>query len=498
MPVELKTTEWRPRAVKNGSVTTAESEPIGDPFAKLPAPLMPKDILPPIIEAFADWQARNKGVATHGPASAALTVCAAAIPDHVRIKVKVHELWHESARLWTALIGPPSAKKSPVLRAAMAPLKKFEKQEYARWAQAIVEWKKEDKDTRGPEPILRQYVLNDSTIEATGVVSAENEQGLLLERDELAGWFGAMDKYSSSRGAAADRAFWLQAWNGGPHKVNRISRPSIYIPNLSFSIIGGIQPDTMRRFAVDTVDDGLLQRLLPISVGSAEVGEDAPDTGDFYKNYEALVVRLTQLPETVVTFQAGAQTIRRQFERYAHELVRLEALSPQFSAFCGKLDGLFARLALIFHCCDSINLKILVEAQTIPEHIPEATAERVQQLMCAFIIPHAMRFYLEVAGETAAMADAKSIAGYILAKKVNRLTFGILTRDCRACRGKTREEVIRMLEPLEIFGWLEPDDLFRPRAWVVNSTVHEMFAERAEQERERRNKIRDLLKDMKE
>ena len=65
-------------------------------------------------------------------AYAALTVCAAAIPDHVRIRVKVHKAWIESARLWTTLIGPPSAKKSPILRAALAPLKRVEKHMVAR------------------------------------------------------------------------------------------------------------------------------------------------------------------------------------------------------------------------------------------------------------------------------------------------------------------------------------------------------------------------------
>ena len=42
------------------------------------------------------------------------------------------------------------------------------------------------------------------------------------------------------RGAAKDRGFWLQAFNGGPYTVNRISRGSILIENLSVSLLGGI------------------------------------------------------------------------------------------------------------------------------------------------------------------------------------------------------------------------------------------------------------------
>ena len=63
----------------------------------------------------------------------------------------------------------------------------------------------------------------------------------------------------------------------------------------------------------------------------------------------------------------------------------------------------------------------------------------------------------------------------------------------RACRGKTRDDVRRLLEPLEMFGWIIPDDLNQPRAWEVNPLVHERFAERAEQERTRRERIREII-----
>ena len=99
--------------------------------------------------------------------------------------------------------------------------------------------------------------------------------------------------------------------------------------------------------------------------------------------------------------------------------------------------------------------------------------------MKEFIIPHAMRFYLDIAGETGTMASARTIAGWILAKEINRLTFGDLTTNVRCCRGKTRDDVLRMLEPLEMLGWITPDDLITPRAWTVNSQVHPRFADRA-------------------
>ena len=224
--------------------------------------------------------------------------------------------------------------------------------------------------------------------------------------------------------------------------------------------------------------------MVPITVGSADVGEDSPDLGHAFKEYDALIARMSRLQPQVMKFNAAAQEIRRAFERHTHQLANLEILSPQLAAFCGKLDGLFARIALTFHCCES---------QPPTEHVSEETASRVERLMKDFIIPHAMRFYLEIAGETGTMASARSIAGYILAKRVDRLTFGILTRDCWPCRGRSRDEVVHMLEPLEMFGWLIPDDPIVPRAWTVRPDVHEKFADQASQERERRETVRTII-----
>lgn len=47
-----------------------------------------------------------------------------------------------------------------------------------------------------------------------------NPRGLLLVRDELAGWIGGMNLYS--RGDGNDRAFWLQAHGGRPWTPDRV------------------------------------------------------------------------------------------------------------------------------------------------------------------------------------------------------------------------------------------------------------------------------------
>ena len=208
----------------------------------------------------------------------ALAVCAGAIPDNVKLQVKRHNTgWLESARLWVALVGPPpSSKKTPIMTAAARPLRKIDAvqaRDYADMRSVYEKLPKEEKLRTDPPKQVRS-VLQDTTIEAAQDILKDSPDGLLCYQDELSGWFGAMDKYSAGRGSAKDRAFWLEAFNGGSYSVQRVGRGSVFIENLSISLVGGIQPEPIRQIADDSVDDGLLQRLLPITLTPAVAGRD--------------------------------------------------------------------------------------------------------------------------------------------------------------------------------------------------------------------------------
>lgn len=81
-------------------------------------------------------------------------------------------------------------------------------------------------------------------------------------RDELAGFLSnlARKEYQS------DRAFYLTAFNGDDQfTYDRIERGTIFIPNATVSIIGGIQPARIIPIIQDMHrginDDGLMQRF---------------------------------------------------------------------------------------------------------------------------------------------------------------------------------------------------------------------------------------------
>jgi hypothetical protein len=249
-------------------------EPV-DLWGSFDPPELPKDLLPPLIEQFAFTEGLNMGCDPAGLAMAALTVCAAAIPDGVQLRMKKNsDQWKESARIWVALVAPPSGKKTPIINNAAYPLKKIDQELYIQFLADLQAYNRlpADEQEQREKPKEVRLRLEDTTIEAAQNVFANSPNGLLCLQDELSGYFGSMDKYGGS--GNKDRGFWLQAYNGVAYSVHRVNRGTIYIENLSACVLGGIQPDKIREVAADGSDDGLIQRFNPINLQPATPDHD--------------------------------------------------------------------------------------------------------------------------------------------------------------------------------------------------------------------------------
>ena len=84
-----------PRAVSTARAKIDEAAsrlimPI-DLWAKLTPPQLPRGLLPDLIERFVFDQGASMGCDPAGLVASALTVCAAAIPDRIKIQVKQHD-----------------------------------------------------------------------------------------------------------------------------------------------------------------------------------------------------------------------------------------------------------------------------------------------------------------------------------------------------------------------------------------------------------------------
>ena len=463
-----------------------------DLWARYEAPDLPRAILPPVVERFAVTQSETMGVDPGGLAMSALAVCAAAIPDRIRLQVKRHDpTWHESARLWVALIGAPSTKKSPMMNAAMRPLHKIDTQLFREFTIKQSEYEALPAAERkaSPKPAQRRLRISDATVEAAQEVLKDSPDGVLSQQDELSGWFGAMDKYSAGKGAMADRGFWLQAYNGGAYALNRVARGASLIPNLSISVLGGIQPDPLRRIVSEAVDDGLIQRLLPVLLKPAVLGKDEPQD-ESVRRYDDLVNRLWMLSppigpdgEAVLHFSAEGQIVRQALEARHLEMAGAEVISPKLASHFGKYDGVFARLCVLWHCMENID------APTLPGIIQSDTAQRVEAFLHGYIVPNAVAFYTAVLGLSDDHDTLIELASFILSHKLETVQHRDCQRASNTLKALAVEQSRKLFEKLESLSWLEPTDPPKnsktPR-WLVNAAVHDLFAERGRKEKERR------------
>ena len=71
----------------------------------------------------------------------------------------------------------------------------------ARWEKDMAAWKRDKNAASDPPekpdpPQAERFIVSDTTVEALAPILLANPRGLLLARDELAGWIGSFDRYA--------------------------------------------------------------------------------------------------------------------------------------------------------------------------------------------------------------------------------------------------------------------------------------------------------------
>jgi len=497
---EAKNTDAKPAAT-----TKPDPKPV-DLWGKFEPPDLPRGLLPPLIEAFAFTMGDQMGADAAGIAMACLCVCGAAISDSIKVKVKRHADWYESARIWVSVVGAPSTKKTPILNAAARPLCAIDSRMLSDWIHAVNRFNAlapEDKKGKSPPP-QKRLRIEDVTIEAAQVVLEGSTEGILCLQDELSGFFGSMDKYSGGKGASADRAFWLKSYNGGQYAINRVGRGTSLLDNLSVSLLGGIQPEPIRKIAAEAQDDGLLQRMLPIILKTAVMGKDEP-VPDVGRRYSELIQYLNRLKPSgccsmgTLEFDDAGQAIRTRQEERHLSLMSSETVSRKLASHIGKYDGIYARLCVIWHCikhCTVDPTDNFDAGQPLPSKIDAATAQEVADFMEQFLLPHAVAFYFGTLGLSDNHDRLCAIASYILAHQLDKISNRDVQRGDRAMRGLEDKDIRPLFEQLEAMGWLGRVPNARPSMqpiWQVNPMVHALYADRAKKEATRRKEAKDAL-----
>lgn len=475
-------------------------------------PVLPMNVacLPSPLHDFVLEQSELIGTDPTVIGMACLITCASMIDDRYRVQPKEHDTsWTEPARLWTAIVGEPSAKKSPGMISALRPLRKIDarmaehhQSNMEEYDEAMNEYAKTTKKDRGAlpkKPPCPRTIVSNTTVEALSEILKDNAQGVLCVYDELSGWFGSMDIYSKG-GGGKDRAMWLEAYNGGPQRIDRIQRGQLYIPNWSACILGGIQPDAFRTVASRMDNDGLLQRFMIVLAGQAPPDNDrVPDMrviNDYADLVQDLRERLPSGDEPVVyKLSPEAQTVRRTFMTTIEGVQRGD-LPKGMAGYIGKWSGLFARLLCAYHLIENIG------AHRKPPPLIEAeTAMRVCELMETVLYQHAYQFYSEQLGRSDVWVHVRWIAGHLLAKGVEKIATRDLIQAYKEMRNMDDRQKAAIFNALVDYQWIRPDESARVNAgtraatrWVVNPVIATTFSPRREVERRERAERLNVLK----
>lgn len=373
------------------------------PPAELKVPDLNPDLLCPPLRAWIEDIADRLQVALELVAVPALVGIAAVIGRRIAIHPKAQDDWLVVPNLWGGIVARPGMLKSPTLAEALRPIHRLEEQARQHHQERLpglqskldalkakeqalknlmrksyegkkgtVEEHEEAltevrRDLQQLEQQMRapRYVVNDTTVEKLGELFREHPNGLLLERDELAGWLRSLEREDRK----GDRELFLESWNGtNPYTYDRIGRGTKHIPALCLSIVGGIQPAKLRRYVTDAVQggyaaDGLLQRF-QLLVHPEERTEWRPvDRRPDQKAAEAVfdvVAAIARLgcsaPGGMVKLRFAADAQEPFNDWWSKLEIRLRSAefrdTPAFESHLAKYRSLMPSLALLFHVID--------------------------------------------------------------------------------------------------------------------------------------------------
>lgn len=469
---------------------------------RAPAPPLDDDALPAGWEAWISAEAAARACPNDYVAAALIGAASAWIGNARRIAATAD--WTEPAHLWMALIGAPSSGKTPALRPMIEASRVLERDAEPTWRDALARYERDaeaagaiDKAWRedvhaaavngaappdrpanaevsAPPPRPRMVAMDTSTEELQRML-ADSPRGLLYVRDELAGWLGGFDRYG---GRGADRAFYLECWNGGAYVCDRVRYHGapVRIEHAALGIVGGMVPDRLREALADA-DDGLAARLVYVWPNPVPIAPLA-DRGDneAVKRRERLITAARQLRALAMgTDDHGAPAPRAlQLDKDARALfdeLRCDAMATARSAaslaagWHGKNPGRSLRLALVYQLLswaawdDAEPASVSADAMARAGGYLDYAASMLDRVTAGLAIGRAE-------------ADAASIARHLLATRATVLNERELYQTAGYHWARDRERRAAAFAVLERAGWIRQPNAARhgrPRGdWQVS------------------------------
>jgi len=405
--------------------------------------------------------------------------------------------WAEPPHLWICAVGDSGNGKSPGSDCLMGEvLPEIEQRMFADFPDRVREWRANlefgkaaeerwksevrdaEKNRKAPplppsasetaEPQAPRLRQNDVTIERVATLLATAApKGLLIVRDEIAGWIDGMVAYN-----AAGRAFWVEAYGGRPYRVERQKHPEpIVIPRLAVAVYGGIQPDKLA-LLMREADDGLLARSLWTWPDPKvfRLGRQAPGTVwaiQALDRLRELDLQPGEPPRPIMI--PLSDEARAMIETFGAEMQeRQNTAGGLLRSAIGKARGQALRLSLVIEMlwwCGTDGVA------SPPSVISARAFTAAATLLDDYFIPMAERTYGDAA--TARQdRDAATLARWIMRERPAEVHIRRLQREVRLPGLRTAEDIRSAADVLVDADWLHPPSQskeFGPRARVAYS-----------------------------
>jgi predicted DNA binding protein len=330
--------------------------------------IFPIEVFPEALQSYILLNQKTLNHSIDYMGSSLLWLIALCIGNACKVEVKTG--WRESVNIWIGLIGKAGLGKTPSINAIIFPISKknsFEikhyQNEYKKYKEYDKLSTKEKKDVEEvKEPVRKQLIVNDVTIEALADLHEENEVGIAVFKDELNGWIKDMNKYKPG----SDLEFWLSCWSNQQAILTRKTAKSSFIQSPLIPVLGGIQPGIFSQIStLENKDNGFLDRLLVCypekeieHYNRNSIDQEVLDwyeafMSQFYDQMRKNILQLNKfgdIESRIIKFDSDAE---KEWERIFNNITDMQNsddTSEYVKSMLSKQKAYIPRFALIMNC----------------------------------------------------------------------------------------------------------------------------------------------------
>ena len=462
-------------------------------------PPFPLDVFSPTWQEWATNAAHGAGTAVDHVVAPLLGIASSLIGTARRVRAS--RSWSEPFTMWTGIVGYSGTGKTPgldVTQRALARIERNRKQlvgELRRAHESKIEsakaankqWKAKVQEAveagrKGPDmpadaEIPEAFVpprlyVSDSTIEKLAVLLQARPHGMLYIRDELAGLFLNLSRYSGG----TDKEFWLEAWNGKPYNVERVNRPPVDVQHLLVGVTGGFQPDKLVR-SFDGDADGLYARVLfawPTEAPYQSLTDTVEEVEPQFQNAVSRLIDLAEFAEGKLIIRdvgltSDAVATFEQFRQLVHQ--KKDGLDGREREWWVKTPAHVLRLAGTLAYLDWA-MELVGTPMPAPTTIEVRFVAAAVRLVTDYFWPHA-RAAIRQIGLTESHAKARKVLRWLRAERRDQVSIEDVRRDALQ-QSLNAEATQKLIAVLVQAGWLRKAPIEkscrgrRAHRWAVN------------------------------